>query len=307
MPLEWLALVSAFSSALAHLVFKAGVGSGVPSIFLGVRWATGALVMTALLLLDAGWGSFRPTWSLALLALGSVLGPVLGWTLYLRALPRLDVSVAQPIFSSSMLVTMLLAVVFIAERPNLFTLLGAALILGGIQLLQHVTTSREAATAASGPRNPWRNLFHLAVLLVLAAAVLLGFSAFFFKVGVDELSPVETNWVRTTVPALVLISTNGLAEARRTHTSMPRRALLTRRGLALAVLAAVANDIVGWLLRLTALKYGLVVIVEPLAATSPLFVGLLSTLLLGERLGRRGWLGVGATVLGAVLLGAWGR
>ena len=73
------------------------------------------------------------------------------------------------------------------------------------------------------------------------------------------------------------------------------------------MLAALANDVAGWLLRLTAMQQGLLIVVEPLAATSPLFVALLSAVLLGERLGRRGWLGGGATVAGAVLLAGWGR
>jgi drug/metabolite transporter (DMT)-like permease len=308
-PLEWLALVGAFSSALAHLASKKAIGAAAPPAFLAARWSTGALVMTSVLLFGPGWGGIAPSWPLAALATGAVLGPVVGWLLYLRALPRLDVSVAQPIFNSAVLVTMVLAVVFLGEQPNGFTLAGAALIVGGVQLLQGVQAARQPKITR------WQRLRHPAVLLVLGGACCLGVSSFFFKLGLNALTPVETNWVRTTVPAMVLLSGNALGAL---HAAMaPRggalgasaskRIFLTWRGLGWAALAALANDVVGWLCRFTALKHGLVVVVEPLASTGPLFVALLATTLLGERLGRRGWLGVGSTVLGAVLLAGWGR
>ncbi|HEY7061609.1 MAG TPA: EamA family transporter [Chloroflexota bacterium] len=317
MPLEWLALVAAFSSAVAHLASKKAVSAAAPPAFLAARWSTGALVMTAVLLVGPGWAGIRPSWSLAALATGAVLGPVVGWLLYLRALPRLDVSVAQPIFNSSVLVTMALAVTFLAERPTAVMLAGAALIVVGVQLLQGVQAVRQPKLTR------WQRLRHPAVLLVLGGACCLGVSSFFFKLGVNALTPVETNWVRTTVPALVLLGGNAVAALRAVADRPdgaavvprdgvvapggPKGFYLTWRGLGWAALASLANDVLGWLLRFTALKHGLVVIVEPLASTSPLFVALLSTALLGERLGRRGWLGVASTVLGAVLLAGWGK
>ncbi|HZR97253.1 MAG TPA: DMT family transporter [Chloroflexota bacterium] len=309
MPLEWLALVAAFSSALAHLASKKAVGAASPPAFLAARWTTGALVMTTVLLVGPGWGGYAPSGSLAALAAGAVLGPVVGWLLYLRALPRLDVSVAQPIFSSSVLVTMALAVAFLGEQPNAFTLAGAALIVGGVQLLQGVQASRQPKLSR------WQRLRHPAVLLVLGGACCLGVSSFCFKLGLNALTPVETNWVRTTVPAMVLLGGNTLGALRGAAlqragapgVGSAKGVWLTWRGLGWAALASLANDVVGWLLRFVALKHGLVVVVEPLASTGPLFVALLATTLLGERLGRRGWLGVGCTVVGAVLLAGWGR
>jgi drug/metabolite transporter (DMT)-like permease len=295
-PLEWLALVAAASSAVAHLAFKQAMGAGSPGALLMARWSTGALVMTALVLV-AGGPHLHPSAGLAFLALGAVIGPVIGWSFYLRALPRLNVSVAQPIFNSAVLYTMLLAVAFLGERPTPLTVAGAALILLGVQLLQ--------PQPAKPSQRPWK-VVGLDVWLVLAGAVCLGVSSFCFKLGLNELSPVETNWVRTSVPALVLVAAN-LVGHRSRRSDSGLRPWLSRRGLVLAMAAAVANDIIGWLLRLTALKHGLVVVVEPLASTSPLFVALLSGWLLGEKLGRRGWLGVIATVLGAVLLAGWGR
>jgi transporter family protein len=363
-PIESLGLVAALSSAIAHLAAKKGVGAAVPAAFLAVRWGTASVVMTVLVLLGPGWGGYQPSWALAALATGAVLGPVVGWLLYLRALPRLDVSVAQPIFNSSSVVTMALAVLFLGEQPTPFILVGAALILAGVHLLQSVEAERHA------PRPRRARLWQPAILLVLGGACCLGIAGFFFRLGLGVLSPVETNWVRTTMPALVLLGGNLLVEAqlaaraRRAGScppgppmlggegpedrgtpsprpspsgrgggtsgesaggarpsalpglggeagvaepEAPKRVFLSWLGLGLGMLVALANDVVGWLLRLTAMKGGLLIVVEPLAATSPLFVALLSAPLLGERLGRRGWAGVGLTVLGAALLTAWGR
>jgi drug/metabolite transporter (DMT)-like permease len=307
-PIESLALVAALSSAIAHLAAKQAVGAAAPAAFLAVRWSSAALVMTTILLLGPGWGSFRPGLPLLALATGAVLGPVVGWLLYLRALPRLDVSVAQPIFNSSSVVTMALAVAFLGEQPNAFTVLGAALILAGVHILQGVAPRRPAPGRRAHRR--WQP----AILLVLGGAACLGVAGFFFRLGLGVLSPAEANWVRTTMPALVLVGGNLLVETRLAARAAatrapgePKRVFLTWRGLGLGVVAALTNDVAGWLLRLTAMKDGLLIVVEPLAATSPLFVALLSAALLGERLGRRGWLGVSATVAGAVLLAGWGR
>ena len=310
MPIESLALGAALTSAIVHLAAKKGVGAAVPAAFLAVRWSTASLAMTILVLLGPGWGAFQPGWPLAALATGAVLGPVVGWLLYLRALPHLDVSVAQPIFNSSAVVTMALAILFLGEQPNAFIVVGAALILAGVHVLQSVEAQRH------GPRPRRARGWQPAILLVLGGACCLGVAGFFFRLGLGVLTPVETNWVRTTVPALALLAGNLLFEARLAALARgappplpgdPKRIFLTWRGLGLGMLVGLANDVAGWLLRLTAMKHGLLIVVEPLAATSPLFVALLSAPLLGERLGRRGWLGVALTVLGAVLLTGWGR
>jgi uncharacterized membrane protein len=250
---------------------------------------------------------------------GAVAGPVVGWLLYLRALPHLDVSVAQPIFNSSVAVAMVLAVLFLGERPNAFTWLGAALILVGVQLLQQAsvrpgTPTAPTAGAALGtidstPRRlPIPGWLNPHVVPALGSAVFFGVASFCFKLGLTDLTPVETNWVRTMVPTFVLLALNLTGEWRLgTGGRSARGPLLTRRAVVLAVVAGLANDVLGWLARLVALKNGPLTIVEPLAATSPLFVAVLGGWLLGERLGPRGWLGIGVTVLGAMLLGGWGR
>ena len=320
-PVEWLALIGAAGNAVAHLCFKRAMGAGAPRVLLAARWGTGAVAMTGALLVGNGWGAFHPSWSLLLLALGSISGPVVGWLLYLRALPHLDVSVAQPIFNSSVVVSMVLAVLLLGERPNAFTWLGALLILVGVQLLQrsgsrhrrHGSPTVAGGAVAPGPKvAPWAvgwltRWINPYLLPALASAGCLGIASFCFKVGLGELSPVETNWVRTTVPSLVLCGLILAGELPPRAGSGGLRPLLTWQGLALAVAAGIANDVVGWGARLVALKHGPLTVVEPLASTSPLFAALLGAWILGERLDPWGWAGIVATLLGGALLGGLGR
>lgn len=310
-PIECLALGGAVGTALAHLCFKRAMGAGAARALLAVRWGTGATAMSIALLAGGGWSAVQPSWALLVLVLGSICGPVVGWLLYLRALPHLDISVAQPIFNSSVVVAMGLAVLLLGERPNGFTWLGAGLILLGVQLLQQTDAPHRQPQAGAAHRST-----RLCALLgsrridpllaaALASAGCLGIASFCFKVGLGALSPVETNWVRTVVPSLVLGALLfGDALARR---GSGRGAWLTARGFALAVAAGVANDVFGWGLRLIALQHGPLTVVEPLASTSPLFAALLGAWILGERLGGRRWAGIGTTVLGGLLLGGLGR
>jgi drug/metabolite transporter (DMT)-like permease len=305
-PIECLALGGAVGTALAHLCFKRAMGAGAARALLAVRWGTGAAAMSIALLVGGGWSAVQPSGALLVLVLGSICGPVIGWLLYLRALPYLDISVAQPIFNSSVVVAMGLAVLVLGERPNAFTWLGAGLILLGVQLLQQ-TDAASRRPWASEARRATKLRARLDPLLAaaLASAGCLGVASFCFKVGLGALSPVETNWVRTLVPSLVLGALLlGDAPLRRGGAS---GAWLTARGFALAVAAGVANDVFGWGLRLIALQHGPLTVVEPLASTSPLFAALLGAWVLGERLGRRRWAGIGATVVGGLLLGGLGR
>jgi len=315
-PVEWLALAGAVGTAVAHLCFKRAMGAGAARALLAVRWSTGAAAMTLAMLSSGGWSALHLSGAVLVLAFGAICGPVVGWLLYLRALPHLAVSVAQPIFNSSVVVAMALAVLFLGERPNSFTWLGAVLVLVGVHLLhqaglrrarQHLP--RTAAAREASDRPLWGRLRGSPLLaLALASAGCTGIASFCFKVGVGELPPLATNWVRTMVPSCVLgglflagtlpLGASGAARS---------EPVLTARGAALAVAAGVANDVIGWGLRLFALQHGPLTVVEPLAATSPLFAALLGAWVLGERIGRRGWVGIGTTVLGGLLLGGLGR
>lgn len=69
-------------------------------------------------------------------------------------------------------------------------------------------------------------------------------------------------------------------------------------------LAGLAFTVVGWLLFLRATGLGEISLVQPLMSTGDLVLVLLAVVFLGERLGRREWIGLAVTVLGAVGL-AW--
>lgn len=65
-------------------------------------------------------------------------------------------------------------------------------------------------------------------------------------------------------------------------------------------LAGLAFTVVGWLLFLRAAGLGEISLVQPLMSTGDVVLVLLAVVFLGERLGRREWIGLAVTVLGAV-------
>lgn len=67
-------------------------------------------------------------------------------------------------------------------------------------------------------------------------------------------------------------------------------------------IAGLSFTVLGWLLFVKATDVGEVSLVQPLMSVGDLFLVLLAVIFLHERLGRTEWLGLGLTVVGAVLL-----
>src|SRR5690606_17895778 len=92
-----LAAISAALMALGDVYAKAAVGSISPRVFLTLRWALSAVLLTLLVTALGGWATFTlDPYPLALGIAGGIAGPVIAWTCFSRALQILDVSVATP-------------------------------------------------------------------------------------------------------------------------------------------------------------------------------------------------------------------
>jgi drug/metabolite transporter (DMT)-like permease len=281
--------------AFAQIVTKSAIGAIPPWLYLPIRWITSlSLLLLAATLLDL-WQSFQWGDGLVYALGGAILGPLISWSLYTRAVSRLDISVAYSITQLSILITIAIAVIWLGERPSILTVAGAVIVLLGVWLVQ------SPVGRAGG-----RTVSMLGLALAAGTALCWGLNGPLWKLSVATMSEVQVNLVRTGLASAVFGTSVGVialmsAEARKT---VQRVSL---HGVAGAACAGLLADVAAFWLQFSALKLGDVATVAPIISSSPLFVALLSAVLLGERLRRLQLLGVGLIVLGVVLIGFFSR
>ena len=135
---RWLvyALLSAVCAALVGVFGRVGLKDVEPNLATTVRSAVMTVFLVAFLTVTRGWSAFPPlrsTPSLMILLAG-VAGAV-SWLFYFNALRLAEVSRVAPIDKLSTAIAVLLAVLFLGERPMLLNWLGVALMLGGACLV----------------------------------------------------------------------------------------------------------------------------------------------------------------------------
>jgi O-acetylserine/cysteine efflux transporter len=291
---ELLALAGAFFTALGQITAKRSVGLVSPGLFLALRWSVSLLLLSLIVTLVGGWSDFRLSPEIVSLLVGGIIGPVVAWNLYARAMVRLDVAVAYPITQSQALASMLLAAIVLGEVPTPAAVLGAVLIVVGVVLLHGLPRSDGAARLST-----------IGVLLALGTAACWATSYICWKLGVTYFSVLQSNWIRVAVPALVM--TIAFVLGQRAAGALPLTKQLSWPGLLFPSLTGVFADLLAFGFQFAALRIGTVAIITPIVGSSPLFVVLLSSLLLGERLRRSSLVGVLVIVVGVGLVAGLGR
>src|SRR5215213_8909089 len=129
---ELLALGSAIVGALAQIATKGSIGAIPPWLYLSVRWVISVSAMLGISVAFNLWPSFVWNETIVYPLAGAILGPLLSWNLYTRAVSRLDISVAYSITQASILISIVIAVIWLGEQPHALTVLGAVTVLGGV-------------------------------------------------------------------------------------------------------------------------------------------------------------------------------
>lgn len=293
-PPEALALAGAFFTALGQITAKRSIGIVSPGFFLALRWSASLALLSLLVTLVGGWSDFRLSAEIVYLLAGGIIGPVVAWNLYARAIMRLDVAVAYPITQSQALASMLLAAIFLGEVPTPAAVLGAALIVGGVVLLHGLPRGGGAARLSTS-----------GVLLALGTAACWATSYVWWKLGVTYFTVLQANWTRVAVPALVM--TLAFLLGQRAPGAVPVAKQLSWRGLLFPILTGLFADLLAFGFQFAALRLGTVAVVAPIVGSSPLFLVVLSSVFLGERLSRSSLVGVVVIVVGVGLVAGLGR
>jgi len=219
--------------------------------------------------------------------LAGVIGTVAGRFLRFMAIQRLGASIASPLNNLNPLVSTGLAILLLGEQVTLPILSGTIVIVAGATLL------------SMGGRQVGFRPWHL--VLPILSAFCFGVVAIFRKIALNDIGAIAGTAINVTT-ALIVFTAFLIA-------SGDRRALACDgRSLAYFVGAGLTENL-SVFLTVVALGLGTVSVVTPLTSTSPIFMLLLSPLLLRgvERVTGRIIIGTVLIVLGVYLITALGR
>ncbi len=203
-----------------------------------------------------------------------------------RALELGPVAVVSPIGATYALVGVVLAIVFLDERPSALTLTGGVITVIGVMLTSTDIRKLRAGTHGMPPGLPW----------AIASAIGFGLGGFYLAYLSRHLGWVVGLWA-SRCAQLAGIAVVALVQRRALGARLPARAgIVAALGVGLA-------DLVGVIGYSYGASVGLVTIVLVASAVFPLIAVALSVIYLGERPVANQYVGVALTATGLIVLG----
>ncbi|MBI4872778.1 MAG: DMT family transporter [Candidatus Riflebacteria bacterium] len=279
------ALASAAAWAVGSILYKR-LGEKVQA--LSMNLVKNVLSLAILLVVLLASGVQAPGLAVfGALALSGVLGIAVGDTLFFQALQELGAHVLVLLCTLGQVTTVLIAVLFLGERPTWEGWLGIALVIGGVAIV--LDSQRSSDGGSLNLRGVARGL---AAVLCMSSAIVLA------KAAMASVTAIEATVFRTLggVAGLALWGTfrGGLQGS-----VAPFRSLALTRELVAAVLV---SSLGGFWLFHVALKHIDVATASTLNSTEPLFVLPLAAVFLKERVTRQAVVGALVSVGGIVVL-----
>ncbi|HEY3545881.1 MAG TPA: EamA family transporter [Propionicimonas sp.] len=285
------AFASALFAGLTAILAKVGVRHTDSNLATAIR-TTVVLAAAWLMVLLVGSASQLGTLSASTIGFLVASGLATGgsWLCYFKALQLGDLNKVAPIDRLSIVLTVVLAMIFLGEADHLATRLPGIAVIGvGTWLMVRRPAAEVAPPSAARPaRGGW-------FLYALGAAVFASLTALLGKVGISGVESNLGTAIRTSV-VLVLAWGIVIASGRKTP-----RAPIPRRDLTFILLSGLATG-ASWLCYFKALQDGPASVVVPIDKLSIVVTVLLAGWLLGERLSRRGWAGLALIVAGTLLM-----
>lgn len=208
------------------------------------------------------------------------------WLCYFRALQLGTVNQVTPIDKSSVILTILLAFLFLGEVPTLFMGIGIVLLGLGTYLM---IEKKADSTGAAGTRR--RNWLIYAVLSAIFAAL----TSILGKIGIQDIESNLGTAIRTIV---VLIIAWGIVFFQKKHTLMKD---IDKKSWLFIGLSGLATGL-SWLCYYRALQDGKASLVVPIDKLSIVVTVIFSYIFLREKLSARSFIGLLLVVSGTLLL-----
>lgn len=271
---EVMALAAALSWAFAVILFKKS-GEGIPPLALNLFKNTVAMLLLTPTVLLAGGALFPdvPLSTWLWLAASGLLGITLADTLFFWSLERLGAGLSAVVDTAYTPMVLGLSLVFLGEHLGSGDMLGAVLIVAAL-LVGSLT--RPAS-------NRSRSDLVLGTLAGLAAMLLMAVGVVMIKDLLDDLPLLWVTWVR------LAAGSTGVMVAVSLH---PRRMAMIRTlapspSWRWAIPASICGTYLAMMLWVGGMKYTLVSRAALLNQLSTIFIFVLATLLLHEKLTRR--------------------
>ncbi len=132
--------------------------------------------------------------SLALLILSGVVGIAIGDTLFFAALRDLSPHMMIMLMTSGQILTVLLAVIFLKEKPTARTWLGIALIVAGITVVLRANLTGEKK------KSQLKGLLLGALMVICLSA-----TSIIARIGVEEISELQGTFIRMLAAGTAMI------------------------------------------------------------------------------------------------------
>jgi len=268
------ALASAALGGVSAILLKKATGSADAFDINFVKLVAGSVSLAVATL---ALGFKPPSTAVAIrMAYVGLTGPLLGWYLYIKALSLGGVSVASTIANTYPLVAVAVAYLLgSAPKPN--HVASALLVVAGVRLLLSGNSGEDRRKAA---------------LLAGVTSILWGANQVVAKGAAEESDLMALSLLRVlfaAIPAAPVALDKGFGKP-------------SKEALVSAAAAGLISDFLGALLWLLSLKVGSLAVAATVSATTPVFAALLSSMLLGEEMNRKHWMGVIAATVGVAFV-----
>lgn len=285
-------IVFAFGSAifagLTAILAKIGIAQTNSNVVTALRTIVVTLAAWGMVAIVGSYGGLADlsgrTWGF-LVASGLATGA--SWLCYYRALQLGDVNKVSPVDRSSLVLTVLFAMIFLGETSSLpYKIIGLVLIAAGTALMVGRPWRRSVHDGLAEPVKPGHSWFVFAV----GSAVFAALTTILGKVGISGVESNLGTAIRTTVVLAMAWLVVGLTKSAGGVKTVAKRDLVF---IGLSGLATAAS----WLCYYRALQLGPASAVAPIDKLSILFTVGFSWLVLREKLGRLALIGlIGLTV-----------
>jgi len=275
--------------AVSVVVYRSQGDSIRPLAISSIKMWVALAFMTALVVLPIRSEPFYiPQEALAYLVVSVILGAVLGDYFYLTAQERIGVSYAFPIAMSFPIFTYILAIAVGLEETLLSRSAGILLAVIGVILISKEQGQDEDHSVK-------RNFDKVGVGLALLVAILYATGTILLQIGVEDVSPIDGNFVRVAFGSVAFIPLFLVAKHRGMQIP-PRR---TTKIIAVVGLFGMG---LGSLLYVSTVKLVGAAVTSVIGSLSPLFALPISMIFLKERVTRVAMVGVAVTIAGVILV-----
>lgn len=279
------ALGSAASWALGTILFKK-IGENMSPLAMTLAKALVSVVFLGTALAFLGFTAMTPR-DLGLLAGSGIIGIAVGDALFFAALRHLAPQTLVVLMMTGQVLTAILAMVFLGERPQPLAWAGMACVLAGVFIVLHAGLSGEKQhSQARG------------IMLGLLSVVCMSVSQIMAKPALVSVSAVQETGVRMLAGVAGLALYGLMAGKLRPWFSEVRTAGLAGRFL----LAVCVVTFGGFWLSLLAIKHVHIAVASTLNSMEPVFMLPLAVIFLREKITFQQIAGTFAAVCGIVLL-----